>query len=63
MALTVFGDGHVKAVPAKSVMTFIDEVPTCRTLFQQQANLAENQRTADWQRRIRYWGNPYTGGE
>ena len=34
-----------------------------RTQFQQQAKQAENLRTADWQRRIRYWGNPYTGGE
>lgn len=63
MALTVFGDGHAKAIAARAVLTFVDEVPTCRTLFQQQAALPEDQRTPDWQKRIRYWGNPYSSGE
>ncbi|MGC4042269.1 MAG: prepilin-type N-terminal cleavage/methylation domain-containing protein [Armatimonas sp.] len=63
MALTVFGDGHVKAVAAKSVVYFIDELPTCKADFQTQALLPEDQRTPEWQKRLRYWGNPFNVAE
>jgi prepilin-type N-terminal cleavage/methylation domain-containing protein len=63
MALTVFGDGHAKAVPVNGLIYFQDDMPTCRTVFQQQAALPEDQRTTEWQKRLRYWGNPYNTSE
>ncbi len=57
MALTVFGDGHAKAVPVGSVTYLDDVLPTCQADYQQQAALPEDQRTSEWRKRLRYWGN------